>query len=355
MLQKKQVLRLFAHLSYWLLSTVFLTYFFGHFDNAENTSPFVLLQLPIIIATTYAINYWLVPIFLFRKKIALFFFLLAGTVIVSIWMNALLTVFVLVNIYEFDASKMPESQFDFSLLTTGLYLVVLVGVSIHFVKEAFKQQNEKHKFKQQQAETSLLLQQSQLKLLQNQLHPHMLFNSLNTIYGLSLQKSDKTADLILKLSNLLDYMLYRCNDERIFLKTEIEMLKNYISLERQKFGDALSLECLWPEKSESALIAPLILLPLIENTLKHTRNSGIERPAIKIWAQIENEKLICRTENTYNKLYQPKKPHGIGLKNLRKRLELHYPENHSLNIIIEDNMYKCCLEITLDNIENNEH
>ncbi len=355
MLQKNHIIRLLAHLSFWLLSTVFLTYFFAHFDNTANTSRFVLLQLPIIIATTYAINYWLVPIFLFRKKIALFFFLLTGIVIVSIWMNALITVFVLVNIYEFDTDKMPASQFDFGLLTTGLYLVVLVGVSIHFVKEAFKQQNEKHRIKQEQAETSLLLQQSQLKLLQNQLHPHMLFNALNTIYGLSLQKSDKTPDLILKLSDLLDYMLYRCDDERIFLKTEIDMLKNYISLESQKFGKALSLECLWPEKSESALIAPLLLLPLIENTFKHTRNSGIERPSIKIWAKIETEKLIFKTENTYNKLYQPKKPHGIGLINLRKRLELHYPENHSLNIIMENNLYKCHLEIKLDSIEIHEH
>ena len=102
--------------------------------------------------------------FYFGKKIALFFFLLTGIVIVSIWMNALITVFVLVNIYEFDTDKMPASQFDFGLLTTGLYLVVLVGVSIHFVKEAFKQQNEKHRIKQEQAETSLLLQQ---KTLQN--------------------------------------------------------------------------------------------------------------------------------------------------------------------------------------------
>lgn len=342
--------KVLLHILYWIVVVIFLALFFGHFNrDSYNTLFYVCLQLPIVVLTTYAINYWLVPRFLFRNKYFTFFYLLAATIVVSLWMNSLLSIFTFITIWEFDMARMPDTTFDLFFISAAMYLVVLFGVAIHFVKETFNQQQEKHRMIEQQTSTDLQLKEARLKMLQNQLHPHTLFNSLNLIYGHSLKKSELTPDLIIHLSNMLDYMLYRCDDERVLLEKEIDFLKDYIALEKHKFKD-LSLEVSWPLGQSSFLIAPLILLPFCENCFKHVKNTSGQEPSIKIDGEIINQTLIFRTFNTCNASGRNSNIKGIGIKNVKKRLAILYEDKHELKIEAKENTYELQLTIALDPI-----
>jgi sensor histidine kinase YesM len=302
---------------FWTAAVVFLSYFFGHFSRQYlYTFLYVCFQLPVIITTTYLINYWLVPKFLFQDRTWRFVYMLTACLVVSAWLNALITIFAFTTLYHFNFGNLPPASFDFKMLTAGLYLVIILGVAIHFTRETLKQQRTAFELSKKQIETVLSLNETRLKLLQNQLHPHMLFNSLNTIYGLSLQQSPRTPDLVLNLSNMLDYMLYQGNSEKIVLKAEIDFLKNYIEIE--------------------------------ENCFKHTRNLQDIYPEIRIKASLETGRFYLHTSNNYPKNEKPERSTGIGLINLNERLVLLYPDKHEMSSRIENNRYIVDLTLDLD-------
>lgn len=341
------------HAAYWILALFFLTFFFGRFNRSTYyTFLFTAYQLPIVIATTYTINYWLIPKFLFLKRYWHFIYFLIGTILLSVWMNALIVVFAIIKTYKFDVGAMPPASFDLFFLTAGLYLIILFGVVIHLVKETFKQQEERYRIQEQQIETELKLKESKLKLLQGQLHPHMLFNSLNTIYGHSLQKSEKAPDLIINLSNLLDYMLYHCDVERIPLEKEIEFLKDFIELEKHKFPETLNLDVSFPENAEHYNIAPLILLPFCENCFKHAKHTVATKPNISIKLRVFENQLRFETSNTYDSKAQKSKKSGVGIQNVKERLKLIYPDKHELQNQQDQNQYNVFLRLKLDTINN---
>jgi len=344
------------HLLYWIIATLFLTYFFGHYTREYRyTFLYVLFQLPVVIATTYIINYWLVPKYLFRDRIGRFIYLLVACLVISAWLNALITILAFTSLYHFQADFLPPASFDFKLLTAGLYLVILLGVAIHFTRRSLSQQRSSFEIRKQQMETELLLKETRLKLLQNQLHPHMLFNSLNTIYGLSLQQSDKTSGLILNLSNMLDYMLYQCDTDKIVLKKEIDFLKNYIEIEKQRFSEDITLIIEWPENDEQYLIAPLLLLPIVENCFKHTRHIRDTKPEIHIKCGIKKGGLHFLTSNSYRQNEKSSQTEGIGIRNLKERLALLYPGKYELKNSIQNNHYIVEIVLELDPIKQGKN
>lgn len=341
------------HVAYWLLVLVFLSLFLGHFtSDTYNTFFYSCLQLPLVIVTTYTINYWLVPRFLFTKKYYRFFYFLVATIMVSLWLNTLLSVLTFITVWEFRMSAMPKTTFDLFYISAGLYLAVLVGVAIHFVSETFKKQEQFHKLQQREMETELKLKETRLKMLQNQLHPHMLFNALNLIYGHSLKKSDKTPNLVINLSNMLDYMLYRCNEELVLLENEIGFLKDYIELEKHKLDDDVKLVVLWPENQDQYMIAPLLLLPVCENCFKHVKQVAGQKPRIEIRCQIREDRLTLNTTNTFVKGSRKTEVKGIGLQNLKERLEILYKGRHELQIDESDETYNLTLSIDIDKVYN---
>jgi LytS/YehU family sensor histidine kinase len=271
---------------------------------------------------------------------------------VSLWLNTLISVFTFIKIWEFDLSEMPGTTFDIFYVSAGLYLAVLVGVAIHFVRETFKKQEQNYLLKQREISTELKLKETRLKMLQNQLHPHMLFNSLNLIYGYSLKKSDRTPDLIINLSNMLDYMLYRCNDELVILENEIKFLKDYVALEKQKFDEKLSLHVAWPEKQDEYMIAPLLLLPFFENCFKHVKHTANQFPKIEIKVEIKGDQLHFSASNTFVKNSRKSEIKGIGIQNLKERLEILYENRHELIISETEENYRVELKVKLDKIYN---
>jgi len=196
-------------------------------------------------------------------------------------------------------------------------------------------------------ETQLQLKDQELQYLKKQIHPHFLFNTLNTIYGFALKQSKNTPDIILKLSNLLDYILYQVNKPKVSLKEEILHVKEYIELEKIRFQDTLKVLFKYDEIAPEIQIAPMLFIPFIENAFKHgSLINGFLHVEIEI-ALVENE-LNFSIKNSILNDDMIETNQGIGLKNIKKRLELHYSNNYHLKIENTDNWFS--VKLTIPNV-----
>ena len=206
-------------------------------------------------------------------------------------------------------------------------------------------------FKQQQwlmAEKEKMT--AELQLLKAQIHPHFLFNTLNNIYSFSLHNSSKTPGLILNLSSLLHYMLYDCKAEQVALEKEVNIMRNYIDLEKERYGNKIEIS--WSLEGDiiDEFISPLILLPFIENAFKHGTSEQLEKPWLSVDISVSGHRLFTKIVNSKNS-FVPISENGIGIKNVRKRLELLYPNRHELIMNDEESFFAVTLILSLR--ENN--
>jgi len=187
---------------------------------------------------------------------------------------------------------------------------------------------------------------AELSALKNQLNPHFLFNTLNNLYTLALKKSDKTPEVISKLSDILDYMLYRCNDQFVSLRKEIDLIENYLALEKIRYGKRVDIAFTTAVEEEQK-IAPLLLLTFIENAFKHGVSQELNQAQIKIDLKTKGESIQFSVENTIPKTaaHNGSSIDAIGLKNVGKQLELIYPAKHQLNINNKDGLYQVKLNL----------
>jgi len=183
---------------------------------------------------------------------------------------------------------------------------------------------------------------AEMGLLKAQINPHFFFNTLNSLYSLSLARSEKSAAVVLRLSDLMRYMLYDASANTVLLKNEITYLENYIGIEQMRYSDRLELSFQYSGDIGGKSISPLLLLPFIENAFKH----GIEDDAgwITIDIKVINDVLYMKVENSFNVPDNPKKP-GLGLANVRKRLELAYPGKYELLIKQIEGIYSVNLTL----------
>lgn len=190
---------------------------------------------------------------------------------------------------------------------------------------------------------------SELKFLRSQINPHFLFNTLNNIYSLSLMKSDKTPEIILKLSEILRYMLYECNGPRVSLKKEINYIQNYLELEKLRQPEHTKIQFEIKGNVDNVEIAPFLFTPFLENAIKHGVNQVLEDPCINILLKIDESILRFRISNT--KLEKEpaqtikKQPGGIGLVNVERRLKILYPGKYHLKIENTPKKYTIFLDL----------
>ncbi|MEO1258953.1 MAG: histidine kinase [Bacteroidota bacterium] len=190
--------------------------------------------------------------------------------------------------------------------------------------------------------------ESEMKFLKSQFNPHFLFNALNNIYTLSIIKSDKTPDNLLKLSGMLRYMLYDCKADRVTLGKEITYLKHFIDLHLLKDSRGMNVEVELDESRPDVQVAPMLFVPFIENAFKHSRVEDLENGWIKINLKVVQDDLIFKVKNGLPKEeFTKDKVGGIGLGNVRRQLELTYPNEHDLDIQQTDHQFSVCLKIKL--------
>jgi two-component system, LytTR family, sensor histidine kinase AlgZ len=187
---------------------------------------------------------------------------------------------------------------------------------------------------------------AQLQLLKAQLHPRFLLNTLNNIYSFALHNSPKTPQMVLKLSSLLSYMLYDCKAEEVRLEKEVEVMKNYIELEKERYGDIIEISINIEGDIQDEYISPLLILPFLENAFKHGMSDQHERPWMSVDIAVKDHTLTCKVVNSKNE-FLPFQENGVGISNVKKRLEFLYPGKYNLKLADEGEFFVVSLLLEL--------
>ena len=195
---------------------------------------------------------------------------------------------------------------------------------------------------------------AELQLLKAQVHPHFLFNTLNNIYSFSLENSPKTPHMILKLSSLLSYMLNDCKADEVQLEKEMEIMKNYIDLEKERYGNKIEISWSVEGDIKNKFVSPLLMLPFLENAFKHGISEQIEKPWLTVNIAVKSDTLRCKITNSKNE-FEPYSTNsaGIGINNVKKRLEFIYPDSYELKMHDERNYFVVSLLVVLTGYTRN--
>ena len=318
------------HLLFWVGVWFFFYYFFSYNSNDKvYITWFSSCLLPVTMGVTYFLMYFLLPKYLLTKKYFLFVLYSFYTLVFSSYIIVLVLYGCLIFLLSFDIGIMPPMSKNFFFILLLVFLVSGVVSFVTLLNHNLDAISKNRELQNKILETQLQLKEQELHYLKKQIHPHFLFNTLNTIYGFDLKKSEYTPEIILKLSNLLDYILYQVDKPRVSLKEEVLHIKEYIELEKIRFKDTLKVIFLSDEIDENIQVAPMLLIPFVENAFKHG-NLLEGYLQIKISIKVQGKMLDFSIGNTYLNHDEEEKNGGIGLKNIRKRLVLNYKDNNHL-------------------------
>jgi two-component system LytT family sensor kinase len=338
----KIAFRILRHISFWVAWYMYeVMLFLYNNSNVQNTFWLTLkvrcLKLlvisPIGIIQCYIIVYWLIPVFLLQKKYMAF---ICGVIISSV------TVI-------FFVALLTYKKFDFLSTWVGIasYIsrgvpIPLVFIMIKMLKTWYLKEKEKDTLIKENAN-------AELQLLKAQVHPHFLFNTLNNIYFFILTNTKKAQGLVKKLEKILQYMITECDQPVVPLSREIDLINDYFELEKVRYDD-LDIELKITGDCTNKMIAPLLMIPFIENSFKHGTSKMLRDPWIKLFIQADDEILhFSLTNNKPNETIVNKK-NGIGLSNVKKRLELLYAKEHYLLIEPTINTFTVNMQIPLTHI-----
>ncbi len=317
---KKQ--RWLIHCVFWLAVGSWYALFFGRqTSNYSLTFFFVGLLMPVTIGTSYFVNYFLVPRYLIKSKYGLFILYFIYTLVAAVFLEMLISVLTLIMMAEFNVKKMSPASIDMFLLMVALLSVVLLALAIKLLLYWRSSKEDYNK---------LMLEKvgNELRFLKTQLNPHFLFNTLNNLYYLTIEKSDLAPKAVLQLSEILDYVLYRTRDNLVPLEREWHQLQNYIQLESLHYQDRVVVDAVLEGNTEGYSIPPMGLITLMENAFKHGVASSRSKSWINVLVQCGDKMIYVSVRNSVGE--QKPAQGGIGLENLRKQLDLLYSGKYEL-------------------------
>jgi two-component system, LytTR family, sensor histidine kinase AlgZ len=299
----------------------------------------MFLWVPVFILFSYPLVYGAIPHLLLKGRVSLFFLSTLAWGGVGLFIDSGFRSYMLIPLQEAMGldNILPRGPLPFCYLcmTTS----AASPMAIKFFKLCTIKQREWMQAQQEKIT-------AELQLLKAQVHPHFLFNTLNNIYSFSLDNSPKTPGLIKKLSSLLSYMLYDCNTKEVFLKKEIEIMRNYVDLERERYGNKIEINWNVEGAIENTMISPLLLLPFLENAFKHGISEQIGRHWLSVDISVKSDVLSCRIMNSKNDVV-PYRTNGIGIANVKKRLQFIYSGKHELKISDEGKFFAVWLSVNL--------
>jgi two-component system, LytTR family, sensor kinase len=320
------------HLLFWATYILLQSFIYQRFDGGDKALMNALIVNAFHAAAVYFNFYFLIPRLLLLKRYLLYFFMLGCAVFLCSYALMQLMMFI-----EPDSRNILLETF--SGLFTGVFFTVTITMVVKIMINWYQQQQLNIQLEKQQAET-------ELKFLKSQIQPHFLFNVLNNIYSLALQKSDQTPDVVLRLSEFLRYILYEAGDKKIELQKEISYLENYIELQKLRFGNRADIDFKVEGELLQQQIEPMLLITFVENSFKHGVSSMKERVWVKIHIALEEGRLIFEVSNSKTEGSRAEQAAGgIGLENLKRRLQLLYPGQHQLSIEDGKNEYRVQLII----------
>ncbi len=299
-------------------------------SGGENLVYFIvnLFNIPIFILAYYYLKHILIPHFYEKDKYILFFinFLIGSFGLYLLW--RVFGILWLDNLR--DLCDIPFMRFDrYLVYTVQFYSPGILLLVWEMIEEKRAEKERFNELEKQKLNT-------ELKYLKAQLNPHFLFNSFNNLHSLIVTNDSKAADMVLQLSSILEFILYKSQKPHVMLQEEVEVVEKYIELEKIRYGDRLKVS-FEKEGDFSMPISPLLVLSLVENAFKHGASGDIDNPEIKINLKVEAKQLSCNIWNTKSQYQGELKDvhkEGIGLSNVKRQLSLQYPDQHEL--IIQD-------------------
>jgi len=283
----------------------------------------------------------LIPRFLQKGKWLIYLILLIPLIAFGVFLNVL-------TFEHLSDWLFPDyyfiSYYEIQDLVNFICVFLAATTLLKLAKGWFELSEQKKKINQLEREKL----DAELNALKSQINPHFLFNSLNSMYALSLDNDPKVPGLLLKLSSGMRYMLYETNENFVFLEKELEYLENYLDLQKLRTGQEAWIDFKIKGDIEQQKVAPLIFIPFVENAFKHGIKGDIENVFIKINLEIKPAVLIFKIENnkgSIDKLPEEKYLGGIGLENVKKRMNLLYKNQYTMDIINTEKTYQVNLEI----------
>jgi len=344
----------FYHKYRWLRHVLLAAFYFiviTTLDNIDKKNHPIggyvfIFFFPILWVYSAVIIYFLIPAFLLKRRYVAFFLLS------FCWCSIGLITINLDNHYLFGpffGQPAPQRfnlrEFYTETFTPERFLQLnffpMFCVFIKLFKLWYTEQQQKHEVEREKLN-------AQIQLLKAQLHPHFLFNTLNNLYSLVYEKSDRAPNVLIRLSSLLSYILYDCKADKVLLSKEIAAIRDYVLLERERYGDRLDISLDFSGDTTGKMIAPMLFQPFIENAFKH----GSSEQLGKVWMTID---LSVKRDQLYFKIINScdsdsigvSEQHGVGIENVKKRLELLYPGKFKLENGRDDSVYVVSLALDL--------
>ena len=332
--------RILLHALFWATHVVFYGALYGSFEENYSQTFFErLIYLPVDMVFTYFTLYFLLPKFLLPGKYTVFFLWFLGASLIAGIAQRYVALSIHYPIYY--PQYMNDQFFYFPKIIkmfVAIYPVTFTAVAIKLLKYWYANQQAQQILSKEKLE-------AELKFLKTQIHPHFLFNTLNNLYALTLKKSDKAPEMVLKLSELINYMLYECKDNEVALSKEVKFIKNYVDIEKMRYGDKLDIDIRVTGEVADRKIAPLVLLPFVENAFKHGASENLQQSWVKVTIDSHSDHLVMKVENSKAGENGHNGNEGIGIQNVKRRLALLYPEKHELKIINGEETFLVVLSI----------
>jgi len=323
--------RLVMHLLFWVVVFLISPFFSKHFPTLRQAYIAKALMLPAQIGATYGLIYYALPKFIYRKKYIGFFLVFALNIVLF---TTLAHLFRDLGAWYFgwtwNHNSSPHSLMEilsqpFQNIwrnAEDIYLTVFVVTALKIVKQRFE---EKHQLTLLEKEKA----NAEIKLLKAQINPRILSKTLAHLYDLAKEKSDLAPEVVIKLSDMLDYMLYQCNAPKVLVSDEIQLIQNYLDLEKMRYGDRLRLQFDQQLTTQEMEVAPLLLLSLVE--LAFSPQTALSPNKVHVTIIIKEEKEQLHVQLNSNLLSEK----DLLNSNIRKQLDLLYPNQYQLETIAE--------------------
>lgn len=356
---KKRKQRVIRHVLFWLLCYVYMVLSFppkgGGSVNGIGGMGFSRYYEMILIRTwfhifcqwlfCYLLMYLLIPFFFWKKKYLQFMGLL-----LILWFVVAIFRFIIFSYgynplmyqlkFDLDPSPLILAR-SFTQTLGGPAFVSFVFISFKFFKDLQVKQRDNFNLQRENAS-------AELRLLKAQVHPHFLFNTLNNIYSFTLDKLPYAKDMVKKLDDMLHYMIEECDQPQVPVKNEIKILRDYFELERIRYGNSLDIQFEIVGDADDKVMAPLLMIPFVENSFKHGTSKMLRAPWIKLFLQVDEDMIHFSLTNSKPAMETSNLKKGIGLSNVKKRLKLLYPEKHYLLIESTTNTFTVNMQIPLE-------
>jgi two-component system LytT family sensor kinase len=328
------------HVFFWMLVFGFW-YFLRYQDYTVPGRAFLITLIKVIdlAVMVYITNYILLPQLFYKKKygwfVLAFFLLVISSSVLK--MNILGRIMNAPQLYSLSGD-LKQRIYDNVL---PHFFLVIAGAAVKLMFDYSRLQ-------QKMAETAKEKAEAELNFLKSQINPHFLFNSLNSVYFLIDKNNVEARKSLHKFSDMLRYQLYEVNGAKIPVEREISYLKDYVDLQKLRKDEHYTVSFNYSPKVSGFSIEPLLLIPFVENAFKHVSSHADKNNFVKLELTRKDGQFIFSTENSKDKTKTTDPYSGIGLNNVKRRLELLYPGRHELTIRDEDDVYKVDLKLKID-------